>query len=94
MIENTVPSPITNSSLSTVGNICYVYGGTDMNGACFNDIRFIDVSEYLNANDITVNEGSASDYNFKILIIGDAGIVFINNNINKIIYLLIFLFIS
>eukprot|EP00604_Paraphysomonas_vestita_P001126 CAMPEP_0174819520 /NCGR_PEP_ID=MMETSP1107-20130205/2813_1 /TAXON_ID=36770 /ORGANISM="Paraphysomonas vestita, Strain GFlagA" /LENGTH=351 /DNA_ID=CAMNT_0016033189 /DNA_START=675 /DNA_END=1730 /DNA_ORIENTATION=- len=74
VIENTVPSPITNASLTTVGNVCYVYGGTDVNGACFNDIRFIDVSEYLNANDITVNEGSASDYNFKILIIGDAAV--------------------
>ncbi len=73
IVENAIPTPITNSSLCTVGNICYVFGGTDVNGACFNDIRFIDLSDYLDERDITVGEGAASDYSFKILIIGDAG---------------------
>lgn len=52
----------------------YVFGGTDINGACFNDIRFIDLTEYLDEKDITVGEGAASDYSFKILIIGDAAV--------------------
>lgn len=46
--------------------------GTDVKGACYNDIRILDVGYYLNANDITVGEGASSDYNFKIIIIGDA----------------------
>lgn len=74
VVENAVPTPITNSSLTTVGNTCYIFGGTDLNGACFNDIRFIDLTEYLDERDITVGEGAASDYSFKILIIGDAAV--------------------
>jgi hypothetical protein len=74
VVENAVPSPITNASLSAIGNTCYVFGGTDINGACFNDIRFVDLTEYLDERDITVGEGAASDYSFKILIIGDAAV--------------------
>jgi GTPase SAR1 family protein len=74
VVENAVPSPITNASLSAIGNTCYVFGGTDLNGACFNDIRFVDLTEYLDERDITVGEGAASDYSFKILIIGDAAV--------------------
>lgn len=69
-----MPTPITNASLCAIGNTCYVFGGTDINGACFNDIRFIDLTEYLDEKDITVGEGAASDYSFKILIIGDAAV--------------------
>jgi hypothetical protein len=71
--EVPMPTPIGNSSLTTVGNTCYVFGGTDSKGACFNDIRFLDISQYLDSHDITVGEGASSDYSFKILIIGDAG---------------------
>ena len=49
-----------------------MFGGTDQKGACYNDIRTLDVGYYLNENDITVGEGATSDYSFKILIIGDA----------------------
>ncbi|CAE7620158.1 RAB8B, partial [Symbiodinium microadriaticum] len=69
-----MPTPIGNSSLTTVGNTVYVFGGTDAKGACFNDIRFLDVTQYLDTHDITVGEGASSDYSFKILIIGDAAV--------------------
>ena len=71
--EVPMPTPIGNSSLTTVGNTVYVFGGTDAKGACFNDIRFLDITQYLDSHDITVGEGASSDYSFKILIIGDAG---------------------
>jgi hypothetical protein len=34
--------------------------------------RSLDVGPYLDENDISVGEGAASDYSFKILIIGDS----------------------
>jgi hypothetical protein len=71
-IESQLPVPVANASLSVVGNKCFVFGGTDAKGACFNDIRSLDVSFYLTKNDISVGEGAASDYTFKILIIGDS----------------------
>jgi hypothetical protein len=73
VVENALPTPISNLSLTTVGNTTYVYGGTDAKGACFNDIRFVDLTQYLDERDISVGEGANSDYSFKILIIGDAG---------------------
>jgi hypothetical protein len=57
-----------------VGNRCFVFGGMDGEGECYNDIRSLDVGDYLDSHDITVGEGSASDYSFKILIIGDSGV--------------------
>ena len=71
-VESHLPAPVSNSSLSIVGNKCFVFGGTDVKGNCFNDIRSVDISYYLSKNDITVGEGASSDYTFKILIIGDA----------------------
>ena len=71
-VESQLPVPVSNSSLSVVGNKCFVFGGTDVKGNCYNDIRSLDVSNYLTKNDISVSEGAASDYTFKILIIGDA----------------------
>lgn len=38
-------------------------------------VRTLELKEYLNKDDITVGEGAASDYSFKILIIGDAGVL-------------------
>ena len=75
-VESHLPAPVSNSSLSIVGNKCFVFGGTDVKGNCFNDIRSVDISYYLSKNDITVGEGASSDYTFKILIIGDACNIF------------------
>ena len=72
-VESMLPTPVANCSLSAVGNKCFVFGGTDVKGACYNDIRSLDVGYYLSSDDITVGEGASSDYSFKILIIGDAG---------------------
>jgi hypothetical protein len=71
-IETQLPTPVANCSLTSVGNKCFVFGGTDNKGACYNDIRSLDVGYYLSTDDITVGEGASSDYSFKILIIGDA----------------------
>lgn len=72
VVETAIPTPIGNCSLTAVGNSCFVFGGTDAKGMCYNDIRSLDVSAYLDSRDITVSEGASSDYSFKILIIGDA----------------------
>jgi hypothetical protein len=72
-VENQLPTPVSNSSMTAVGNKCFVFGGTDIKGACYNDIRALGVGYYLSSTDITVGEGAASEYSFKILIIGDAG---------------------
>ncbi len=71
-VESLLPTPIANCSLTAVGNKVFVFGGTDVKGACYNDIRSLDVGDYLKPSDITVGEGASSDYSFKILIIGDA----------------------
>eukprot|EP01035_Chromulina_nebulosa_P023739 gene23739-30786_t len=63
-----------NCTLSAIGNKCFVFGGTDAKGACYNDIRLLDIGYYLSSTDITVSEGASSDYNFKIIIIGDAAV--------------------
>ena len=73
-VESCLPTPVANASLCAVGNRCFLFGGSDNEGECYNDIRSIDVGEYLDSNDITVGEGSSSDYSFKILIIGDSGV--------------------
>eukprot|EP01038_Epipyxis_sp_PR26KG_P013598 gene13598-18252_t len=74
VMEQYLPTPVANCSLTTIGNKCFVFGGTDVKGVCFNDIRSVDVGYYLNANDITVGEGASSDYCFKLLIIGDSAV--------------------
>jgi hypothetical protein len=71
-VENAMPTPINNASVVTMGNVFYVFGGSSANLECYNDIRSLDIGPYLDSSDITVGEGSASDYSFKILIIGDA----------------------
>lgn len=73
-VENAMPTPINNASIATMGNTFYVFGGTATNLDCYNDIRSLDVGPYLDSSDITVGEGSASDYSFKVLIIGDASV--------------------
>lgn len=73
-IETQLPTPVGNASITAVGNKCFVFGGTDMKNSCYNDIRALDVGLYLSDDDVTVGEGASSDYNFKILIIGDAGV--------------------
>lgn len=72
-VENQLPTPVSGTTMTAVGNKCFVFGGTDLKGACYNDIRALDVGYYLSSTDITVGEGAASEYSFKILIIGDAG---------------------
>lgn len=71
-VEDCLPTPIGNCSMTNVGNKLFVFGGTDAKGACYNDIRSLDIGLYLSSSDITVGEGASSDYCFKILIIGDA----------------------
>lgn len=51
-----------------------MFGGTNNKGECYNDLRLLDISYYLDKDDITVGEGAASDYSFKILIIGDSSV--------------------
>lgn len=72
VVSSTIPSPITNSTLTAVGNKCYVFGGIDMDGSCYEGLREIDIGYHLNSSDISVAEGLASDYSFKILVIGNA----------------------
>ena len=67
-----LPTPISNATLSAIGNKLYVFGGTDSQGNCYDGIRELNIGDYLNSNDITVAEGLSSEYSFKILIIGDA----------------------
>mmetsp|Transcript_24814 Transcript_24814/g.41342 ORF Transcript_24814/g.41342 Transcript_24814/m.41342 type:complete len:601 (+) Transcript_24814:73-1875(+) len=74
VVENQLPMPVSNCTITAVGNKCFVFGGTDVKGACYNDIRSLDVGYYLSATDITVGEGASSEYSFKILIIGDAAV--------------------
>ncbi len=73
-VENALPTPVSSASLGVVGNRCFVFGGMDVEGECYNDIRSLDVGEYLDSHDISVGEGASSDYSFKILIIGDSGV--------------------
>lgn len=39
-VDTHLPTPIANCSLNTVGNKCLVFGGIDMKGNCYNDIRY------------------------------------------------------
>lgn len=71
-VETHLPTPVSNASLNIIGNKCFVFGGTDVKTHVYNDLRALDVGSYLSSDDITVNQGAASDYAFKILIIGDA----------------------
>lgn len=72
-VESCLPTPIGNCSMSSIGNKLFVFGGTDSKGACYNDIRSLEVGYYLSSSDVSVGEGASSDYSFKLLIIGDAG---------------------
>ena len=71
-VQSHLPTPISNCSINAIGNRCFVFGGTDAKNSCYNDIRMLDVGDYLDANDVSVGAGAASDYCFKIIIIGDA----------------------
>lgn len=73
VVESHLPTAVANATISAVGNKCFVFGGTDVKGNCYTDIRTVDIGGYLSADDITVGAGASSDYAFKILIIGDAG---------------------
>jgi len=73
-VTTQLPTPISSASLSCIGNKLYCFGGTDVSRGVYNDLRSIDIQEYLAAKDITVSQGAASDYSFKVLIIGDAGV--------------------
>lgn len=73
-VHTQLPTPIANASLDCIGNKLFCFGGTDVSGGVYNDLRSIDIQEYLAAKDITVSQGAASDYSFKVLIIGDAGV--------------------
>lgn len=73
-VENQLPTPVAHCSITSIGNKCFVFGGTDAKGTCYNDIRSLDIGLYLSSTDITVGEGASSEYSFKILIIGDAAV--------------------
>eukprot|EP00981_Chlorochromonas_danica_P014657 scaffold8522_cov157-Ochromonas_danica.AAC.1 len=74
VVESHLPTAVANATISAVGNKCFVFGGTDVKGNCYTDIRTVDIGGYLSADDITVGAGASSDYAFKILIIGDAAV--------------------
>lgn len=71
-VQSHLPTPVTGSTMTAVGNRCFVFGGTDARGSCYNDIRMLDVGDYLDPDDVTVRAGASSEYCFKIIIIGDA----------------------
>lgn len=41
-----VPPPLANMTLTSVGGKCYVFGGTDATGTCFNDIRVLELDSF------------------------------------------------
>ena len=65
-VETLLPTPIANCSLCAIGSKVYCFGGTDVKGECYNDLRVCDLNEYLDKKDISVAEGAASDYSFKV----------------------------
>ena len=73
-VMGTPPTPISNATLTCVGNRLFCFGGTDKSGGVYNDLRAIDIKEFIPEKDIHVNQDAASDYLFKVLIIGDAGV--------------------
>ena len=73
-LDSQLPSPVANASMCAVGKRVFVFGGTDPKGYCFNDIRILDVGDYMNATDTTVGAGAESEFRFKILIIGDSAV--------------------
>ena len=60
-VESHLPTPICNSTLSVIGHKCIVFGGSDIKGTCYNDIRSLEVGYYLSKDDITVGEGASSE---------------------------------
>lgn len=44
-VESQLPTPVAHPSITAVGNKCFVFGGTDIKGACYNDIRALDVGK-------------------------------------------------
>ena len=77
-VQSQLPTAVTGATLSAVGNRCFLFGGVDSHGKCYNDIRKLDVSPYLDTDDSLVDfqflNGTSADYTFKILIIGDSGV--------------------
>jgi hypothetical protein len=74
-ITTTLPTPISYTAMNVIGNKVFVFGGSDSKGTVYNDLRSVDVGVYMSEDDITVNEGAISDYSFKIIIIGDTGML-------------------
>ena len=72
--DGNMPSPVTSASMCAMGKRVFVFGGTDDKGYCFNDIRILDVGDYMNPMDTRVGAGAESEYRFKVLIIGDSGV--------------------
>ena len=73
-VQSMLPSAVDNSSLQAVGKSLYCFAGTDTQGSCYNDIRILDIESYLGNVDINVIEGSASEYSFKVLLIGESNV--------------------
>lgn len=73
-VQSMLPSAVDNSALQPVGKSIYCFAGTDAQGSCYNDIRTLDVESYLGNVDINVIEGSASEYSFKVLLIGESAV--------------------
>ena len=51
-VESCLPTPIGNCSLTAVGQKLFVFGGTDVKGACYNDIRSLEVGYYLSSRSV------------------------------------------
>ena len=55
-VESCLPTPISNCSLCAVGQRLFVFGGTDLKGDCYNDIRSLEVGEYLSSRSVMICE--------------------------------------
>ena len=74
-IENKRPTAVSDAVMfSSGGSNLSVFGGINAKGTCFNDIRTIDPGAYLGHVSSAVLEASTTEYNFKVIVIGDSSV--------------------
>ena len=69
-----VPDPLSAHTTTLVGQRCFLFGGTDASGMCYSNMSIVDFGAKMEAEDIAVADGEASEYSFKIVVIGDAAV--------------------